>query len=138
MASSPDNTTVVAARCVTSAVAGSKPRSVRTARTASNSRGSASTSTEPSPFGTTSSDRKSTRLNSSHGYISHAVFCLKKKKQHVEHRTSLPPPIHPPQAPHLVHHPNDYVHPKPLSAAHRIVPVENVDNSVPMPPTQHS
>src|SRR2546422_1604783 len=31
-------------------------------------------------------DRKSTRLNSSHGYISYAVFCLKKKKniQHTE------------------------------------------------------
>src|SRR2546422_1289821 len=28
-------------------------------------------------------DRKSTRLNSSHGYISYAVFCLKKKKQKV-------------------------------------------------------
>src|SRR2546422_6703836 len=28
-------------------------------------------------------DRKSTRLNSSHGYISYAVFCLKKKKTHV-------------------------------------------------------
>src|SRR2546429_6208383 len=26
-------------------------------------------------------DRKSTRLNSSHGYISYAVFCLKKKNQ---------------------------------------------------------
>src|SRR3989449_6434113 len=25
-------------------------------------------------------DRKSTRLNSSHGYISYAVFCFKKKK----------------------------------------------------------
>src|SRR2546422_7105110 len=34
------------------------------------------------PFcdGTHSVDRKSTRLNSSHGYISYAVFCLKKKK----------------------------------------------------------
>src|SRR2546422_8119693 len=31
-------------------------------------------------------DRKSTRLNSSHGYISYAVFCLKKKKQ--RHNTS--------------------------------------------------
>src|SRR2546429_2571658 len=31
-------------------------------------------------------DRKSTRLNSSHGYISYAVFCLKKKK---ERRISL-------------------------------------------------
>src|SRR5687768_17895811 len=28
-------------------------------------------------------DRKSTRLNSSHGYISYAVFCLKKKKHSV-------------------------------------------------------
>src|SRR3989449_5562588 len=29
-------------------------------------------------------DRKSTRLNSSHGYISYAVFCLKKKKKTVK------------------------------------------------------
>src|SRR2546429_9653678 len=29
---------------------------------------------------TDGTDRKSTRLNSSHGYISYAVFCLKKKK----------------------------------------------------------
>src|SRR2546422_2577848 len=28
-------------------------------------------------------DRKSTRLNSSHGYISYAVFCLKKKKDNI-------------------------------------------------------
>src|SRR2546422_7865295 len=35
-------------------------------------------SPEVYPF---SSDRKSTRLNSSHGYISYAVFCLKKKKK---------------------------------------------------------
>src|SRR2546430_2928324 len=28
-------------------------------------------------------DRKSTRLNSSHSQISYAVFCLKKKQQHV-------------------------------------------------------
>src|SRR5687768_18289063 len=34
-------------------------------------------------------DRKSTRLNSSHGYISYAVFCLKKKNQ----QTTLPLPI---------------------------------------------
>src|SRR2546422_4170321 len=32
-------------------------------------------------------DRKSTRLNSSHGYISYAVFCLKKKKKR-SHLTS--------------------------------------------------
>src|SRR2546422_2615594 len=31
--------------------------------------------------GRTTEDRKSTRLNSSHGYISYAVFCLKKKKK---------------------------------------------------------
>src|SRR3989449_6294935 len=31
-------------------------------------------------------DRKSTRLNSSHGYISYAVFCLKKKKKTQETR----------------------------------------------------
>src|SRR3989449_3784602 len=30
-------------------------------------------------------DRKSTRLNSSHGYISYAVFCLKKKKKEKKH-----------------------------------------------------
>src|SRR2546429_917982 len=30
-------------------------------------------------------DRKSTRLNSSHGYISYAVFCLKKKKKSTSH-----------------------------------------------------
>src|SRR5687768_18279699 len=32
-------------------------------------------------------DRKSTRLNSSHGYISYAVFCLKKKKTTLKHHT---------------------------------------------------
>src|SRR2546422_3896656 len=33
-------------------------------------------------------DRKSTRLNSSHGYISYAVFCLKKKKKQKTYSTS--------------------------------------------------
>src|SRR2546422_4285607 len=35
-------------------------------------------------------DRKSTRLNSSHGYISYAVFCLKKKniRKHVRKKKS--------------------------------------------------
>src|SRR5205809_6065569 len=32
-------------------------------------------------------DRKSTRLNSSHGYISYAVFCLKKKKKNKHNHT---------------------------------------------------
>src|SRR2546422_5485376 len=34
-------------------------------------------------------DRKSTRLNSSHGYISYAVFCLKKKKANQLTKTIL-------------------------------------------------
>src|SRR3712207_8947647 len=34
------------------------------------------------------SDRKSTRLNSSHANISYAVFCLKKKKKYKSHNTS--------------------------------------------------
>src|SRR2546429_6274519 len=33
-------------------------------------------------------DRKSTRLNSSHGYISYAVFCLKKKKKKKNNRST--------------------------------------------------
>src|SRR2546429_4425646 len=33
--------------------------------------------------GRADTDRKSTRLNSSHGYISYAVFCLKKKKKKI-------------------------------------------------------
>src|SRR5256884_5897830 len=33
----------------------------------------------PQPHPHAERDRKSTRLNSSHGYISYAVFCLKKK-----------------------------------------------------------
>src|SRR2546422_7490447 len=33
-------------------------------------------------------DRKSTRLNSSHGYISYAVFCLKKKKKQEKQQKS--------------------------------------------------
>src|SRR2546429_7034679 len=56
-------------------------------------------SAPPAPPGPTGSpaqtqDRKSTRLNSSHGYISYAVFCLKKKN------TPLPP-----QVPHFRHLP---------------------------------
>src|SRR2546429_2762216 len=44
-------------------------------------------------------DRKSTRLNSSHGYISYAVFCLKKKnKTGTTHRTGPRRPRLPQQA----------------------------------------
>src|SRR2546429_2702869 len=38
-------------------------------------------------------DRKSTRLNSSHGYISYAVFCLKKKQTKVCHGASFVSPV---------------------------------------------
>src|SRR5256884_4542746 len=47
---------------------------------------------------TTFGDRKSTRLNSSHGYISYAVFCLKKKKNaeysHASHTTKTSRLVH--------------------------------------------
>src|SRR2546429_5457278 len=36
-------------------------------------------------------DRKSTRLNSSHGYISYAVFCLKKKKTILQDLNNIGP-----------------------------------------------
>src|SRR2546429_954606 len=63
-------------------------------------------------------DRKSTRLNSSHGYISYAVFCLKKKKKKKQKATaqrnpSVPYVVEGPTAPrfstisidmHLRHH----------------------------------
>src|SRR2546429_6665223 len=44
-------------------------------------------------------DRKSTRLNSSHGYISYAVFCLKKKNNTdiVSRRTCLANSCHAPR-----------------------------------------
>src|SRR2546422_1101749 len=38
-------------------------------------------------------DRKSTRLNSSHGYISYAVFCLKKKGMLFAYGANAPGPL---------------------------------------------
>src|SRR3989449_5751919 len=59
--------------------------------------------TNPSTDATTSStnerwfaifgDRKSTRLNSSHGYISYAVFCLKKKKNNMQLAHTMHEPV---------------------------------------------
>src|SRR2546429_6007860 len=54
-------------------------------------------------------DRKSTRLNSSHGYISYAVFCLKKKKitsnQNSHHdRTPTHEALHSEQQTSSLHH----------------------------------
>src|SRR2546422_7480955 len=43
-------------------------------------------------------DRKSTRLNSSHGYISYAVFCLKKKKDNPAREEDVPAAAEPPHS----------------------------------------
>src|SRR5258708_12825124 len=57
--------------------------------TAANAWGSsAPTAAANPPCCACSTDRKSTRLNSSHQIISYAVFCLKKKKQQNIHPTS--------------------------------------------------
>src|SRR2546429_4778322 len=40
-------------------------------------------------IGARQQDRKSTRLNSSHGYISYAGFCLKKKNQASSHSPTV-------------------------------------------------
>src|SRR3954449_1503720 len=53
------------------------------------------------------SDRKSTRLNSSHTLISYAVFCLKKKKKQTYTRTI---PINPTSAPLRAQTPRDNQH----------------------------
>src|SRR5256884_2621879 len=45
------------------------------------------------PTVVTTTDRKSTRLNSSHGYISYAVFCLKKKTGRMRRVTRARPVI---------------------------------------------
>src|SRR5687768_18353709 len=58
-------------------------RDWNTSKPAGKTRTTASTFTAAGPTSPCSRtvDRKSTRLNSSHGYISYAVFCLKKKKK---------------------------------------------------------
>src|SRR5256884_5618989 len=48
-------------------------------------------------------DRKSTRLNSSHGYISYAVFCLKKKKRSRSSLSALLSCVRSPYAIPLLH-----------------------------------
>src|SRR2546429_3607748 len=52
----------------------------------------AQTFSGPGRMGPQAIDRKSTRLNSSHGYISYAVFCLKKKMK--EEKLDDPTPQH--------------------------------------------
>src|SRR3712207_6861623 len=63
-----------------------RDRYVETTHAATGVAGAGYTGTAPGAgYGTTTpppgSDRKSTRLNSSHANISYAVFCLKKKKK---------------------------------------------------------
>src|SRR5256884_3319113 len=57
-------------------------------------------------------DRKSTRLNSSHGYISYAVFCLKKKKEQPQSASAqtLTPSIGVDRACPRRAHPTDHTH----------------------------
>src|SRR2546422_4435761 len=66
----------------TSAAAAREPTPASSSRTATCSGVSMS-----SCWRSSDGDRKSTRLNSSHGYISYAVFCLKKKKKERNHDT---------------------------------------------------
>src|SRR5256885_5873127 len=47
----------------------------------------------PSASAQSITDRKSTRLNSSHLVISYAVFCLKKKKRSHDHMAHRPQPL---------------------------------------------
>src|SRR2546422_7053239 len=77
-----------------------------------------------------SGDRKSTRLNSSHGYISYAVFCLKKKKtkqhrlQHLGRTRDRSPPDrchdHPRPLP-AQYHPLHIAWQRPLHATHCVL-----------------
>src|SRR5256884_1062629 len=53
-------------------------------------------------------DRKSTRLNSSHGYISYAVFCLKKKNKHRSQSEPLQPKPNTPITSPFSSHPPRY------------------------------
>src|SRR5437868_9619987 len=73
------------------------PDSVRSRRHPSDRRGERTTAIARSTPHVRRSDRKSTRLNSSHVSISYAVFCLKKKNT-IRHslffRYASPPPRH--------------------------------------------
>src|SRR2546429_4050641 len=64
--------------CQVDAAERNRARGVR--GTAEGYRGDSKERIRRRPHGSPRKDRKSTRLNSSHGYISYAVFCLKKKK----------------------------------------------------------
>src|SRR5437867_9647227 len=57
---------------------------------------------QPCPTSTARTDRKSTRLNSSHRTISYAVFCVKKKR-HIPQPRPYNPPLPPRTLFRLVH-----------------------------------
>src|SRR5258708_19378969 len=77
----------------------------RSAAWAGRTGGSLPRGTAPAPRnGAASTDRKSTRLNSSHQIISYAVFCLKKKKKTHLKETHIQPDTPTTTTPHH-HHP---------------------------------
>src|SRR3990172_7824863 len=82
-----------AASAKTYALRKDRPRRTRQGLSWSREGGAGRASTDWTD-GSTSTDRKSTRLNSSHGYISYAVFCLKKNQTPHSplRRSSLHPP----------------------------------------------
>src|SRR2546422_7483888 len=57
----------------------------------------------PTSPGGEARDRKSTRLNSSHGYISYAVFCLKKKRRKIMNDGSTNTPVPSPKLTWQIH-----------------------------------
>src|SRR3712207_7683702 len=78
-------TTLFRSSRVTSAKKRSESVSPCTSERCSPSRSSSPGSPQMTPLWANRRDRKSTRLNSSHANISYAVFCLKKKKNHLLH-----------------------------------------------------
>src|SRR3712207_6871064 len=61
------------------------------ARRQGEERGHVAAGVSPAARGSARTDRKSTRLNSSHANISHAVFCLKKKTSRSSPTAAQPP-----------------------------------------------
>src|SRR5687768_17931611 len=82
-------------------------------------------------------DRKSTRLNSSHGYISYAVFCLKKKKKQYNRHTQRSPTLNNTLENLLAHHScPQYPHSLPAHShsLHRHTHHEHFHVTLPIPP----
>src|SRR5690348_17695396 len=69
-------------RCAAAAASAVVPKSAKQVAPDPDMRASLMAGRRCSASKTSATDRKSTRLNSSHPSISYAVFCLKKKKKH--------------------------------------------------------